>query len=291
MRPLNATALPTARPRWHRRPPRWLRTSFRYGALALLLAVLGGGGLRLWQSGAAARAATAALERAIQGSAALGLTVGEVMVEGRNETQPAALATALGIRRGEPLLAVDLGAVKARLEALPWVLSASVERRWPQLIYVKLAERSPLALWQQDGKIRLIDSAGTVIEGADTGRFGNLPFVVGEGAGKAAPAFLAILAQQPSLAKHVQAAVRVGRRRWNLHLVEGIDVRLPESNPEDALGRLAELETKERLFDRDIVMIDLRLPDRLIVRLSPEAAQQQQLQQQQRRERKPGKNT
>jgi len=282
MRPLNATALPTARPRWHRRTPRWLRASFRYGALALLLAVLGGGGLRLWQSGTAARAATAALEGAIQGSAALGLRVGDVMVEGRNETQPAALATALGIRRGEPLLTVDLGAVKARLEALPWVLSASVERRWPQLIYVKLAERSPLALWQQGGKIRLIDTAGTVIEGADTGRYANLPFVVGDGAAKAAPAFLAILAQQSSLAKHVQAAVRVGRRRWNLHLVEGIDVRLPESDPEEALARLAELEAKERLFARDIVMIDLRLPDRLIVRLSPEAAQ---------RERKPGKNT
>ncbi|MFI5022275.1 MAG: cell division protein FtsQ/DivIB [Alphaproteobacteria bacterium] len=170
-------------------------------------------------------------------------------------------------------------------------MTASVERRWPQLIYVKLAERSPLALWQQGGKIRLIDTVGTVIEGADTGRYANLPFVVGEGAAKAAPAFLAILAQS-SLAKHVQAAVRVGRRRWNLHLVEGIDVRLPESNPEEALARLADLEAKERLFARDIVMIDLRLPDRLVVRLSPEAAQQQQLQQQQQqRERKPGKNT
>ena len=194
------------------------------------------------------------------------------MIEGRERTAPAALLAALGVRRGEPLLAVDLAAAKARLEALPWVKSASVERRWPRLLYVKIAERTPLALWQDDGKIRLIDSGGTVIEGADLGRFAKLPMVVGAGADKAAAELLAMLAKEPSLMPHLEAAVRVGARRWNLHLVEGIDVRLPESGAEEALARLAELAPKERLFSPDIVAIDLRLPDRLIVRLSPAAA-------------------
>ena len=290
MRQLNAAPLPTARPRWRRPAPRWLRATLRYGAAAVLVAALGGGGVRLWQSGAAAKAASTVLASAVRASAALGLSVVDVLVEGRNETQPAALTAALGVRRGEPILAVDIAAMKARLERLPWVRTASVERRWPQLIYVRIAERAPLALWQQDGKIRLIDSDGTAIEGADTARFSTLPLVVGEGANTAAPAFLAVLAKVPALTKHVQAAIRVGKRRWNLRLVEGIDVRLPEADPEEALARLADVEAKERILARDIVMIDLRLPDRLIVRLSPEAAQQQQ-QQQQQRERKPGKST
>ena len=293
MRQLNASALPTAKPRWRRPTPRWLRASLRYGALLLLAAALGGGGFKLWRSGAATEAAHAFAAGALRASAALGLSVVDVTVEGRNETSPAALTAALGVRRGEPILAVDIAAIKARLERLPWVRTASVERRWPQLLYIKVTERSPLALWQQDGKIRLIDAEGTVIEGADTGRFTSLPLIVGEGAAKAAPAFLALLANEPALAKHVQASIWVGKRRWNLRLVEGIDVRLPEAEAEAALARLADVEAKESLFARDIVMIDLRLPDRLIVRLSPAAAAQQQLQQQQKeqRERKQGKST
>jgi len=291
MRQLKPGALPTAKPRWRRPLPRWLRQGLRYGGLALVAAALGGG-FRLWQSGAAAEAAGKLLAHANNTSAALGLSLVDVTVEGRNETSPAALAGALGVRRGEPILAIDIAAIKARLERLPWVRTASVERRWPQLLYVRIVERSPLALWQQDGKIKLIDSEGTAIEGADTARFANLPLVVGEGAAKAAPAFLALLAKEPELSRHIQASIWVGKRRWNLRLVEGIDVRLPESDAEAALARLAEVEAKEGLFARDIVMIDLRLPDRLVVRLSPEAAQQQQqLQQQRERAHKPGKST
>ncbi len=282
MRTLKAASLPPARQHWRRPAPRWLRDALRYGAVALVLAGLGGGGFWLWRSGTAAAAAAALVDGAARASASLGLRVADVTVEGRKETPVVALLAALGIRRGEAILAVDLTAAKARLEALPWVLRASVERRWPQLIYVKVEERSPLALWQQNDKTRLIDLQGTVIESADTARFANLPLVVGAGAAKAAPAFLALLAKQPALAPHVQAAIWVGKRRWNLRLVEGIDVRLPELAPEEALVRLAGLETKEKLFARDIVMIDLRLPDRLIVRLAPDAAPH---------EHKPGRST
>lgn len=282
MRQLNETSLPPARPRWRRPAPRWLKRTLRYGALAVVAASLGGSGLWLWKSGSAARSIGELAQAAVGASATLGLRVGDVLVEGRNETSPQALLAALAVKRGAALLAVDIRAAKARIEALPWVASASVERHWPQLLYVKIEERTPMALWQVGGKIKLIDREGKAIAGADVGRFATLPMVVGEGAHKEAPAFLALLGNQPALAAHVQAAVWVGHRRWNLRLQEGIDVRLPEANPEEALGRLAELDAKQQLFARDIVMIDLRLPDRLIVRLSPEAAQ---------RERKPGKNT
>ena len=272
MRSLTPASLPQARPRWRRPAPRWLRATLRHGRTALLLALLAGTGFWLWRSGALAEAYARGVAGATQFTAGLGLRVAEVRVEGRNETRAEALLATLSVRRGMPLLAVDLAAAKARLEALPWVRTASIERRWPQLVYVKIEERVPLALWQRDSAIKLLDAEGTVIADADIRRFADLPMVVGKGAPAHAPAFLAMLAKEPELARHVAAAVWVGNRRWNLRLQEGIDVRLPESNPEEALTRLSALEAKQRIFARDIVMIDMRLPDRLIVRLAPEAA-------------------
>ena len=272
MRSLTPASLPAARPRWRRRQPRWLRATVRYGAAALLLALVADGSLWLWRSGAVAQAYAGGVAGAVRLTAQLGLCVGDVVVEGRIETRPELLLTTLGVRRGMPLLAVDLAAARTRLEALPWVRAASVERRWPQLLYVRIEERTPLALWQHNDEIKLIDGAGVVIVGADIHRFANLPMVVGEGAPSHAPALLAMLAKEPELARHVAAATRVGNRRWNLRLQEGIDVRLPESNPGQALALLSALEAKLQIFTRDIVMIDMRLPDRLIVRLAPEAA-------------------
>jgi cell division protein FtsQ len=281
MRKAMSAPLPAARPRWRRPDPRWLRNSARAGA-ALVLVGLIGGGVWLWKSGTALHAYRASLTGAFQASADLGLRVGEITVEGRNETPAPALLAALDVKRGTPLLALDLGAARKRLEDLPWVQSASIERRWPQLLSVRIVERTPLALWQCNGTIKLIDLDGKVIAGADIHRFARLPMVVGEGADKQAPGFLDILAQQPTLAHRVDAAIWVANRRWNLHLVDGIDVRLPEEAPEQALLKLVDYEAKNRLFERDVVMIDMRLPDRLIVRLAPHAVQGAA---------KPGKNT
>ncbi|HYB08754.1 MAG TPA: cell division protein FtsQ/DivIB [Alphaproteobacteria bacterium] len=282
MRQVTAPSLPAAKPRWRRPTPRWLGAVVRYGGAALLATLVCVAGAWVWRSGTAERTLLALLDAGLQTTSGLGLRVGDVMVEGRHETTAQELLAALGAKRGAPLLGLDLGAARERLESLPWVRAASVERRWPSLVFVTIEERTPLALWQSGGRIKLVDREGKVIEGADVARFAQLPMVVGEGAPKQAPAFLDMLAKVPELARHVESGIWVGNRRWNLHLNEGIDVRLPEINPDEALQRLADLDAKERLFERDIVLIDLRLPDRLIVRLSPDAAA---------RQGKPGKNT
>jgi cell division protein FtsQ len=65
----------------------------------------------------------------------------------------------------------------------------------------------------------------------------------------------------------------VAERRWNLRLKNGVDVRLPETNVAPALDRLVALDREKKLLSRDIVAVDLRLPDRVSVRLSDAAAQ------------------
>lgn len=199
-------------------------------------------------------------------TAALGFTVSEVLIEGRTNTPEPLLRAALGVAPGEPIFGFSVAAARARIETLSWVANASVERRWPSTIVVALTERRPFAIWQHEGKFRLIDRQGQVVQGEDLARFRNLPLVVGAGAPAHAAEILDALGQHPQLAEKVTAAIRVGERRWNLHLASGLDVLLPEGHEAAALERLEQLEREHGLLERPLQIVDMRLPDRLVLR-------------------------
>lgn len=264
----------TTRPRrgsWTARLRRSSTVLIAAGGLALVVAAATGVTL-LWRSGIVVSAVSGAEAEFVAETAKLGLTVGSVLVEGRNETPSAAVLTALAVQRGQPLLAFDPVEAKARLEQLGWVREAAVERRFPGTIAVKITERRPLALWQRDRKLVLVDDTGTVIARDNIDRFASLPIIVGDDAPRNAPALLAMLATEPQLKARVTAAVRVSGRRWNLRLDNGVDVRLPEERPEAAWKRLADYEHTYGLLRRDVIAIDLRMSDRLLLQLAPDAA-------------------
>jgi cell division protein FtsQ len=200
-----------------------------------------------------------------------GLSVENVLVEGRRRSKRSAVIEALGVARGVPILRLDPHAAKTRLEGLPWVYRASVVRRLPETVYVRLIEREPLALWQNNGELAVIDRSGGIIPGAEAGRFAKLPLVVGEDAADHAAELLAMLAKEPVLKAKVAAAVRVRGRRWNVRLDGGIDVRLPEEGAAAAWAQLARIQREHGVLERDVVLIDLRMPDRLVVRTAPGA--------------------
>jgi cell division protein FtsQ len=127
-----------------------------------------------------------------------------------------------------------------------------------------------MALWQHGGKIELIDRTGTVIPVNRLDRFAKLPLVVGDDAAAHAADLLAMLATQPALAARVTAAIRVGGRRWNLRLDNTIDLLLPAEDPAAAWADLARLQRDSAILQRDVQAIDMRLPDRLVVRVAPE---------------------
>lgn len=206
--------------------------------------------------------------------AAVGLTVQDVVIEGREKTPEPLLRAALGISRGDKLLGFSLEAARARVEKLDWVQSATVERRLPGTVFVTVHERQPFAVWQSEGRFELIDRKGQAVArqdpAKDTVAFSTLPLVVGAGAPDAAAALLDVLGNYPAIRSHVVAAVRVGGRRWNLHLSTGGDVLLPEGAEAAALARLQELQASQQLLDRPVAVIDMRLPDKLVVRPQPE---------------------
>ena len=244
----------------------------RLGATGAVAAALIGGATYAVASGWAG-ARTASIERNLIGIAAeSGLRVRNVMVEGRVETAAADILAALGAERGSPLLGIDVAAAKARLESLPWIKSAMVERRLPDTLHVRVEERRPFALWQLGKRLSVIDRDGVVIVRDDVARFADRPLVVGEGAGSRAAEIVDLLASEREMRAQVDAAVLVSGRRWNLRLKGGIEVRLPEEGVAEAWRRLARMVREEALLTRAVTIIDLRQPDRAIVRLAPEAA-------------------
>lgn len=252
-----------------RRPrvvPVWRsRGALPYWTAAFILAATGTGWMA-WTAGVPQRAAARTVQSVLDASARMGFVVRDVFVVGRNETPKKTLLDALAVKRGSPILAIDLEAVRQRVQALPWVRQASVRRVLPDTLVVDIVERRPLALWQHDKKFALIDEEGQVILRDDVGPFSELMIVVGEDAPANATALVRMLASEPDLLPRVKAAVRVGGRRWNVHMAEGIDVKLPEQDPERAWRRLAQHQRDHHLLDKPVRVIDLRLEDRLVVR-------------------------
>jgi len=196
----------------------------------------------------------------------MGMPVRAIVIEGRGNTPEPMLRAALGVTRGEPILGFSVAAAQRRIESLSWVEHATVERRLPDTIVVSLQERRPFAVWQHDGKFVLIDRNGQTVADQDLAAFGTLPLVVGVGAPEHAAELLDALRKQPALQSRVVAAIRVGQRRWNLQLASGTNVLLPEGATAQAIAKLAELQASHQLLDRPLAVVDLRLPDRLVIR-------------------------
>jgi cell division protein FtsQ len=199
------------------------------------------------------------------------LRVQNIQIDGRQNTPEPLLRAALGVNIGDPILGFSVEAARDRIESLSWVEHVAVERRLPGTIWVALSERRPFAIWQNQGKFLLIDRDGQIVTNEDVAAFGELPLVVGAGAPPHAAAMLDLLATLPDIHDRVAAMVRVGERRWNLQLKNGVTVMLPEGHEEAALKRLHDLQTSQALLDRPLVSIDMRLPDRLAVRAKPGA--------------------
>jgi cell division protein FtsQ len=216
----------------------------------------------------------AAMRDARDGTAnAAGFRIVSIALAGNHHvTREEVLATA-GITGTTSLLFLDVGETRERLKTNPWIADATVLKLYPGELQIGIKEREAFALWQKEGQVSVIADDGTVLEPYVVPGLIRLPLVVGRGAETRAKEFLALLDRYPAMRDFVRASVLVGERRWNLRLKNGIDVRLPESDVASALERLVALDREKNLITRDILAIDLRLPDRVTVRLSDAAAQ------------------
>ena len=199
-------------------------------------------------------------------TAKAGLHVTDITVEGRRRTQREDLLAVTQIDAGMPILQVDLSAMQTRIKKLPWVHNVTVVRRLPGIIHLQVSEREPFALYDEGRKTALIDKNGDVITRNHLQTFEHLPLLSGSGAPIRAQALMDILQDYPVVRNRLVAAEWIGGRRWSLTLDHGGAVHLPAKNVQNALNRLMDLERERRILAVENQSIDLRLPDRILLR-------------------------
>lgn len=202
---------------------------------------------------------------------AAGFEIEAVKLSGQRETNEFQILEALEIQEGSSLALFDADAARERLTDIPWVKNASVMKLYPGTIQVNLEERVPYALWQRGDVVSIINEAGDVITDDVDGRYANLLLVVNHGAQRRAKEIMSALEKVPELRSRVRAAFLIGQRRWDLQLENGISIRLPEDNMDAALVDVVSMDAENGLLSRDIAAVDMRLGDRVVVRLSDEA--------------------
>jgi cell division protein FtsQ len=204
---------------------------------------------------------------------ALGFGVDAVTIAGQIELGEAQILQVAGVTPRQSLLFLDVDDMRKRLLALPLVKNVSVRKLFPDRLVIEVVERQPYGLWQKDGVVSIIAADGAPIDAFRDEKFARLPFVVGEGANLRIDEFLGLLGASGDLREKIRAGILVSQRRWTLKMTSGVEVMLPETNPKGAVELLARLEQEKNILEKDVVSLDLRVPGKIYVRLTEEAAE------------------
>ncbi len=213
-------------------------------------------------------------------SATMGFTVRQVLVEGIEELSEVEIVSLLDIGgdigSSNSLFSFDIESARRDLQKLAWVKQAVVAKSYPNRLIITIAERQPFAIWQNDDVLTLVERDGRAIIAIDKQRvdesFSHLPLLVGDGANIDGAQILYLTGKYAALEGRIKAYARIADRRWDLHLDNGMIVRLPDNDTVAALGQLARLDGQHNLLTLDLKVVDLRLPDRLVVALGEGAS-------------------
>ncbi|MBB4272672.1 cell division protein FtsQ [Rhizobium mongolense] len=208
---------------------------------------------------------------------AAGFAIEDVKVSGNSETSEIEIFELLGLDGTTSLVALDVDAARRKIVKLPWVESVEVRKIYPKTIEVKLKERQAYAIWQHGQELSLIERNGSVIAPLRDNKFSTLPLVVGRDAESAAASLEGEFSKWPDITSRVKAYVWVSGRRWDLHMDNGVVVKLPSDDVDQALARLSKFNKEQDLLARDIAAVDLRLVDRTAIQLTPEAMARRQV--------------
>lgn len=175
-------------------------------------------------------------------------------------------------QKDRSMAAVDLEDVRHDLMQYGWIKDARVSRRLPDTLVVDIVERSPAAIWQNGGRLSLIDAGGVVLEPVTVATMPDLPLVIGPNANRRARDLDRLLAEASSLKELLAGATWVGNRRWDLRFRSGETLSLPEGESEAkaALAKFAHMDGANRLLGRGILRFDMRDPSRFVLRLPHE---------------------
>lgn len=197
-----------------------------------------------------------------------GLSIQEIKITGQSDASEVEILDRLGIGRFPSLLTFDLETARSRVEDLSWIETATLTKLFPNTLLVAVSERAPAGIWQNNGVVYLVDDEGAIIAEGLRDRYRELPYVVGPRAADRMDEFIRLIAAVPALSDRIRAGMLISERRWTLVLKRGIELLLPQEDPETALRRIAALDTDTALLSREIAAVDFRFADKVIVRLT-----------------------
>ena len=256
----------------------WWATFRRRLVITLLVAIgayLSIGGWWMHKSGQIDKAMHAASDRITKLTLDAGLVLREIEIVGNQELTPEMIKTSAQLQEGQALVFVSLSDTLQQLNTLPEVRHASIRRQLPDRLVVTIDERRPVAIWQHNGAYQLIDQDGIILENRalDTSVKDAL-LVVGEDAPEHTQALREWLPEAPALYPHVDSAVRVGKRRWDIHLKSGLKILLPETEPDVAWRELQAMQEEQAILAKALEVIDMRVEGKLFLQLKEKGAQE-----------------
>ncbi|MBN9542954.1 MAG: cell division protein FtsQ/DivIB [Alphaproteobacteria bacterium] len=192
-----------------------------------------------------------------------GLKLENIYIEGQVNLKNNQVLKSLEHEIGGSIFKLSVWDIKKKLEEIDWVLSANVSREIPGAIHIRIIERTPIAIWQNNQKQYLIDDQGHIISEESMVKFASLPVVVGEGSRLTTSDLIHTLKSFSSIYERTNAMIRIADRRWNLRLKNGPEIKLPEENIENALKTLIEYDKKNKLLGGDIATVDLRVKGKI----------------------------
>lgn len=201
-----------------------------------------------------------------------GFRVESVYIKGLRQMNPRPVYAIALDQQTTAMPLVDVEAIRARLLKFGWVKDARVSRRFPDTLVIDIVERKPAALWQDDQRLSLIDADGVVLDRVPVSRMPDLPLLVGKGANIQAVPLDTLLSKAPALKAQLVSASWIGERRWDLSFQSGETIALPEGEAAAtaALTKFAKMDKSAGLLGRGMLRFDLRVPDKMIVRLPRE---------------------
>ena len=207
-----------------------------------------------------------------EGVGRAGFTLKRVEITGARRVSRLAIYNVAFDQDSMAMPLVDLSATRARLLEFGWIRDAQVSRRLPDTLVVHVIEREPAAIWQNNQQLSLIDAEGVVLEPVRLEAMPELPLLIGPQANRHVAALDALLETAPRLRPQVAGATWVGRRRWDIRFQSGELLSLPEGDEaaRRAILVFARMDQQTSMLGRGYARIDMRIPDRAIVRLTRE---------------------
>ena len=198
-----------------------------------------------------------------------GFKIKNVLISGTHNLSQDYLRNIINTQNHINILNVNLHTIYNKIIQNSWVEETYVERILPDTIKIKVLEKKPIAIWQNQNGNKLITINGDVISHANVNKFKNsFPIIKGEKSKENISTILKILETNKNFAKNIWSLTFINQRRWDLHFNQGLIVRLPSQNVTKAWQKIIKLQTNYNILNLRLTEIDLRNPEQILGKIN-----------------------